>query len=127
MSTSTLPVHDRALTAVHLSARRMVRVQRLVYIMALLVGTVLYGVLIGSTADQSLGTTLWRTGMWAVVMAAFGWLLVRGVDRRMRAYQRIEAMSAARVTGVSRRLMSLSVAGAPERTSPVHRSSSALR
>lgn len=118
--------HDRALTAVRLSARRMLRTQRLVYGGGLLVGGVIYGLLIGTTADQSLVTTLWRTAMWVVVMAAFGWLFVRGADQRMRAYQRVEALTAVRVVGVSNRLVTVSATDAPDRPWPFGRGAEEL-
>ena len=111
-----LPSHSVALAAVHRSARRRLILLRLTFVIALTLGTIVFGVGTGFTGDAPVARTVLGALFWGVLMGAFMWLFVRVPDRQFKAYMKVEVLREGHVTLAEEGHATISVDDARERT-----------
>ena len=111
-----IPSHIEALAAIHYAARRRLISLRLTFVVALTLGTIVFGLGTGITGDGRVAGTVLGALFWGVAMGAVMWLFVRVPDRQFKSYVKADVLQEGRVTLARQGVVTISVNDARERT-----------
>lgn len=110
------PDRGATLAAVNRSAGRRQILFRLGFVLALVVGTMVFGLGTATSTNASSERHLLGALVWGLLMGAGMWLFVRSFDRRMKAYKTFEGLVVGRVSHVQHEIVTIQVDEAPERS-----------